>query len=415
MGMHDIYEQRNQFLLEPSPTVRGGITLCFVIGVLTLGAGLAFAEPTRVWGAFLFNTFFFFALGLGGIAFGAMQDLIGAVWGRPIKRIHESFSAFIPVAAGLMALFLGCVAFDIAGAGSVYKWIAEPSIVAPFFGKSFWLQKNFMIIRNLAALGIIVALWRWQFGMGLARDKAFMAGNRDEAIRLGIAARDRLRHWSAPVLVIYSLLFTLLCFDLLMSLNPLWFSTLWGGWLFAIMMQTLMATTLIFLFALRHTPVGRIYGRQQFHDVGKLMHGFTVFFAYLTYAHVLTYWYGNVPEETEYFIHRLHQPWLTIVLVAPIFNFVLPLFALIFKAAKWTAPVTIALAVMILVAQWMTYMLVVQPEVVKNDLVGGPWVELGLCLGMLGLFLASFFRVTKTNPVLAVADPLLAESLAAHH
>lgn len=413
--MHDLYEQRDQFYIEPNATVRGGLTLGLVLGALTFGAGMYFAEPTRVWGAFLFNTFFFFAIGLGGIAFGAMQDVIGAVWGRPIKRLHETLSAFVPVAAAMMAFFLVCIGFDIGGAGSVYSWVADPSIVEHFHGKDVWLQKNFMIVRDLFALAVTVALWRWQFGLGTQRDMAFVKGNRDEAIRLGVAARDKLRYWSAPVLVVYSLTFTLLAFDLLMSLSPLWFSTLWGGWLFAVMMQTLMATILIFMFALRDTPLGQIFKRQQFHDVGKLMHGFTIFFAYLTYAHILTYWYGNVPEETEYFLHRMHQPWLGIIIAAPLLSFVVPLFALIFKAAKWTAPVTMTLAGLILVSQWMTYIIIVQPEVTKHGLSGGPWVEIGVGFGVLSLFLGSFFKTAKSQPVLGVADPLLAESMSGHH
>lgn len=233
---------------------------------------------------------------------------------------------------------------------------------------------------------------------------------------MGEKVRDTLRYWSAPILVVYALMFTLLAFDLLMALAPTWFSTLWGGWLFAVMMQTLMATLMITMWSLKGTAIGQYIQRQQFHDVGKLMHGFTIFFAYLTYAHVLTYWYGNMPEETEYFIHRLHAPWSYIVVIAPFVSFIIPLYGLIPKASKWTKMIAVPIATGILIAQWSTYMLVVMPEVVGEKGMGLPYIELGVFFGVFGLFLAAVFAFGRRNPMVAVADPLLHASLAeAHH
>lgn len=415
MNTQDLYEEREHFFLKISPTARGGIITCGLIGIVTLLIGLADPERySRVWGAYLFNLFFFFAIGLGGAAFCGMQDVIGAVWGRPIRRIHEAFAAFVPVAAILFLIFLTCVAINAAGAADLFEWLRNPDVIAPFEAKTIWLQKNFMITRDAIALVILCGFVYWQICPAICRDQSFVKGNRDEAKAKGIANRDRLRYWSAPVLFIYALCFSLLGFDLLMSLAPLWFSTLWGGWLFAIMMQTLMATLIISMFVLKKTPIGRVIQRQQFHDVGKLMHGFTIFFAYLTYAHVLTYWYGNMPEETEYFIHRLHQPWLSIVLIAPLFSFVVPLFTLIFKPAKWTAVITIPIASVILIAQWATLMLVVMPAA-THDFNNGPWIEIGLFFGFLGLFLSTILWFGKRYPMVPLADPLLEAALDGGH
>jgi hypothetical protein len=414
MGAHDLYESRSHFFLQPTSTVRGGLVAAFAVGAIAVVAGFAMAEPTRVWGALLFNLFFFFSIALGGSAIGAMQDVIGAVWGRPIRRIHEAFSSFLPVAGGLLILFLVLIRLDVLGAGQVYSWIADPSIVAHFHGKDIWLQRDFMIIRNVVSILIILALAHWQVRMGLARDRAYMDGNRSQADQLGVEARDKLRYWSAPLLVVYALCYSVIAFDMIMSLSPLWFSTLWAGWCFAIMMQTLMALTLITMFALQDTKVGVLFKRQQFHDVGKLMHGFTVFFAYLTYAHILTHWYGNMPEETEWYIHRLHAPWIYFIYVAPFLSFVIPLFALIFKAAKWTSFVAVPLASGILLAQWCMYLIVVMPDTVKGSWTL-PWVEVGALLLTVGLFLLSFMRFSQKNPMVPLADPLLKEALSGHH
>jgi hypothetical protein len=414
---HDLFEQRQSFYLPSSSQLRGAVSSFVVIGLIALGLGLSRPElQTRVWGALLFNTFFFFSVALGGSAFSAMQDVIGAKWGRSVMRIHEAFSSFVPVAALIFLGILASIKFNLAGADKVYSWISNPDVIHHFWGKRSWLVENFWLVRDILALTVIVGLVYWQIGMKTDRDRTFVAGHKEEADKKAVKVRDTLRYWSAPLLVAYALCFTLLAFDLLMSLAPTWFSTLWGGWLFAVMMQTLMATLILTMWSLKGTAIGQYIKQSHFHDIGKLMHGFSIFFAYLTYSHVLTYWYGNMPEETEYFIHRLHAPWIYIVMIAPLLSFVVPLYGLIPKASKWTKMIVGPIAIGILVAQWFTYLLVVMPEVVKDAPFGLPGIELGIFFGVFGLFLASFSAFGRKNPMVAVADPLLHQSLAeAHH
>ena len=200
-----------------------------------------------------------------------------------------------------------------------------------------------------------------------------------------------------------------------MSLSPLWFSTLWGGWIFASAMHTMTASTLLvmFIFTLCGLNPGKAIARNNFHDVGKLMHGFTIFFAYLTYAHILTYWYGNVPEETEYFLHRFHEPWINILFIVPIIGFVIPLYTLVFKAAKWTPAITIPLSLGIIFAQWLVNMLVVMPEVIADPhaATAFPAIEIGMFFGIFAIFVATFMSFAKRNPMLPVGDPLFAKYL----
>lgn len=415
MNIHHFYEQRNNFFLKTSQTMRGGLTLFILIGLVTLIGGILAGEATRTWGSFLFNVFFFFSIALGGVAFSGMQDVIGAVWGRPVMRLHESFSSFLPAALVFFLVFFTCIVLKVGGAQDVFIWIRNPEMLDHFWGKKTWLQPGFMIIRDLFCLVVILFLAIWQMKKKLGPDMMLVRGNKEKAMEMGLNSKTKLRYWSAPILVVYAITFSLLAFDLTMSLSPLWFSTLWGGWSFAVMMQTLMASTLIFMFWLKSSNFGQYFRQQQFHDVGKLMHGFTIFFAYLTYAHVLTYWYGNMPEETEYFIHRLHGPWLFFVIVCPILVFVVPLFGLIPKASKWTPGLTIPLALIILLAQWMTALLVVIPEVANAATWKFPLIEMGAFFGVLGVFLSCVFSFAKRFPMLAIADPLLPEALSDGH
>lgn len=416
---HDFSKRAGDFFLSPRTEILGGVSFGILLGLIALVLGAMHYEAKVVWAAVLLNNFFFFSIALGGVAFSGMQDVVDAVWARPIKRIHESFASFLPISAGIFVVFLICVAGEWAQAHTVFDWIADEhtvSVISAMVGKNVWLQKNFMVTRNLVALALILILSRWQLGMALKRDAALLAGQGALAKELGEKVHATLKYWSAPVLIVYALCFTLISFDLMMSLSPLWFSTLWAGWMFAIMMQTLCAMILIFMFALRSTGIGSVIERQQFHDVGKLLHGFTIFFAYLTYAHVLTYWYGNVPEETEYFILRIDRnfPWLKLVIGIPLFAFVIPFFTLILKQAKWTAAITVPLCLGVLVAQWFTMILVVMPQVITGTKWKGPLLELGIFAMILSLFLASIFWFGKRYPMVAIADPLLPKSYEMH-
>ena len=415
MKSSELFDKRQSFFLEAPAALKGAITAGILIGLASFAWGLSSGQETRTWGAFLFNLFMFFSLGVAGMIIATIQDVVSAKWGRPMRRIHEGFGSFVPVAAVLFTLYIVAVWFDIAGAQGVYKWVANPSMLDHFWGKKTWLQPVPMYLRNIAILAILVLVIGWQLKLSTKRDAAFLQANDDNYKNIANETNTKLTFWASPILVIYGVALTFFAFDILMSLSPLWFSTLWGGWIFASAMHTMVAATLIvmFIFSLCKLNPAQALSRDNFHDVGKLMHGFTIFFAYLTYAHVLTYWYGNVPEETEYFLHRFHEPWINILFIVPIIGFVIPLYTLVFKAAKWTPSITIPLCLGIITAQWLVNMLVVMPEVIADPhaAAGFPVLEIGMFFGVLSIFVAQFMWFAKRNPMLPVGDPLFAKYL----
>jgi hypothetical protein len=406
--MKDFMASKSDYMLPGAAAKQTPFLIAGVIGLVVVMISGAVLSPERMWAALLLNVFMVFSIALGGIAFSGMQDVVGAVWGRPIKRIHEAFSAFIPFACVFFIVFYLCIAFDLLGARNVYPWMIDSHMLDHFWGKKTWLQIQPFAWRGIFAVALIWFFSCWQLKVSTDRDQNYS----QEKAEL---AKEQLRFWCAPVLIIYALAYSLLCFDLLMSLAPLWFSTLWGGFLFAVMMQTLMATLLISFFLLRGTKIGDKIMRQQFHDVGKMMHGFSIFFAYLTFAHVLTYWFANMPETTEYYIHRIQpgSPWLYIVIIAPFFSFLIPLYTLIFRAAKWTKSITLPIATMILVAQWFLYVLIVIPEV-EGKTWFGFWADLAGLIAVLGFAVFAFFRFAAKHPLIGVGDPLLPQAYEQH-
>jgi hypothetical protein len=413
MGSHGHSHPLTDSRLQSSGLVRGFILLFLVVGAAAAFYGFS-SDATRTWGALLFNFFFFYSIAVLGLAFAGMQEVVRARWARPIKRLHEMFGSFVIVASFFFLILLGCLYTGFGGADHMYSWMMDSHLLDHFAGKRDWLVRDWLVYRNVfAVLCIAFGAW-WQLRCVVSRDQKYLDKSGDSK-EYALKVRSHLRYWSAPVLVMYAFCFSLLGFDLLMSLEPLWFSTLWGAWLFALAMQTMLASLSLWMFWLKSSEIGKQYSTQQFHDVGKLLYGFSIFFAYLTYAHVLTYWYGNVPEETEYFFHRLSQPWLSIVLIAPLFNFVLPLFGLIPKASKYTRFYTPIVCMCIILSQYFVMMLVVMPVVVHTDKhMFLPLIELGIGIGVLGLFLASLFRFGTKYPVVAAGDPDLRMFEAAH-
>ncbi len=407
----DAIKDKQSLYIKASPAVTYGAFAAIGVGVVVAAAGFGTGQGTRVWGAYLFNLFFFFALSFGAMALAAITDVIGATWNRPIRRIQEGFGSFLPVAAVLFLVFFAATALNLGHGKDVYSWIAKPESIAHFRGKNGWLKPGLFYARCAFLLLGFTYLAVWQLRLSTGRDQLWVDGKDAEAHEKGEEVRVKTRFWSAPILIFFGVGFTFFVFDVTMSLAPTWFSTLWGGWHFAVMMQTLMASLLITSFILKgNTFLGDYIKRQQLHDLGKLMHGFTVFFAYLTYAHVLTYWYGNMPEETSYFIARLERPWLYFVFAIPLLGFVFPLYSLIFKASKWTSYIAIPIAGTILFAQWCTYLLIVMPQTTPT-IAPFPWVEVGLFVGMAGAFVSTFLVFAKRHPMLPIADPLLAQAL----
>ena len=406
MNLNDLYEKRSDFFIKESSTLVMVVLTLAAIGLAVLAYGFS-VDPSRFWGAVLTNNVFFFFISLGGMLLGGMQDCVGATWGRPIKRIHESFGNFFIVSAFIFIFFLVCIKFSLFGADQVYIWIRDPAMLDHFPGKNVWLTKDSFVTRNIVALLVMVGLVVWTKTQVHLPDNAFLNGKLEEAEELGQLSKDRLRFWSGPILFAHGVIFTFVVTDVTMSLSPLWFSTLWGGWSFAVLMQSLLALILLLLYFFKKSSFGTFISRSQFHDIGKMLHGFTAFWGYLTFSHILTYWYGNVPEETEYFIHRLHQPWMGIMIAIGFMAFVVPLFALIPKKAKWIFGLSLPITVSILVAQWLMHLIVVQPEVVKPEDFKHPLIELGGLLLFTAIFVWSIYSYGKKHMMVSLADPML--------
>ncbi|MCM2324746.1 MAG: molybdopterin oxidoreductase [Oligoflexia bacterium] len=391
-------ELRNPGAYRATGAFQAVLIIFAVLGVATFGAGLLL-DPRRAWASFVLNHFYFLSLALGGLFFAAIQWVTGAMWSAPIRRLSESFTAYLPIAlVGFVILYFGI--------HHLYDWSHAEHVKGDLVleGKSGYLSPGFFMARNLVALALwIFFAWRL-VGNSLAQD-----ASGDPVF----TARNRAL---APVfLIVFAITYTMASFDLLMSLDAHWFSTLFGVYCFAgLFYSVLAATCLMALYLRRKGPLEGLVNENHLHDLGKFMFAFTVFYAYIGFSQFLLIWYANLPEETMYFLHRLHGGWWYVSLFLIVGKFLVPFFLLLPRDAKRDPRVLGAVGVFMLVAHWIDLLWLVQPEFFeKGPRVG--WVELGVTVGFIGLFGLAVTRFFARNTVVAIGDPRLAEAVLHHH
>ena len=399
--------------------VRGILTTGGVLAVVGFGLFILLAagnDPGRAWRAYLVNFLFFFGLAQGGITFAAIQKVTKARWGGPIVRFAEAGVAFLPVTLVLFfILFLG--------RNYLFPWIAHPT---PMRGN--WLTVPFLFTRDLFAFlllfGVALAfVWHdlkpdvaqartlvkdWRRGLYHRIAAGYTGSKEDEA------ANDRKLSRLAPLLiVVYAYCMTLIAFDLIMSLAPYWVSTLLGAFFFmGAHLSGLTTLGLNMVFWRKQLGLESVIGRQQFHDLGKLIFGFSVFWAYTMFSQVLVIWYGNLQEETAFIFYRFWGAWRPISILVGILVFLVPFWGLIFVKSKIT-PFTFTLFSFIsLSGMWLERYLLVQPSLTE----GGPQFgipEFGVTLGFLGLFLLAYGTFARAFPM--ISPRLAARAAEMHH
>jgi hypothetical protein len=208
-------------------------------------------------------------------------------------------------------------------------------------------------------------------------------------------------------------LFSILAFDLMMSLAPYWYSNLYGAYYFmGAFLTGLTMLGLMTVYWRGQLRLGGLIGMQQFHDLGKLIFGFTVFWAYLTYSHIVVIWYGNLPEETPWLFFRMFGEWQPVALLVFVLVFLVPFWGLIWVKAKVTPVTFTLLAAISIFGMWLERYLQIQPSLVEVPQLGLP--ELGVSLGFLGLFMLAYGLFALAFPMVS---PRLAEKAfeLAHH
>jgi hypothetical protein len=359
-------------------------------------------QAARSWWAYHVNFMFWIAVAQALVVFAATQKLAKGHWSGLVIRFAEAAVGFQVVA---LALYLGL----FVGRGHIFTWLHEPR---PDLG--WWLTSPWFFVRNFAILaGLAWLSWRFVRHDVAPDEREIAAGT---PVELDAAATATISREAAFVVLGYAFGYTLLGYDLMMSLAHKWISNLFGAFYFmgsflaALMLLTVLASLLRGPMGLEH-----LISPKQRHDLGKLCFGFTVFWAYLMWSQFLVIWYGNLPEETWFVFYRLYGPWCPVGVAVFFMVFLVPFVLLLGVRPKKNTAIRLVVAAVSLTGFWLERYLEIVPSVNHG---AGPAIglpEVGITALFAGVFLLAYAwfgaRYPMVSPRLA-ADTLERER---HH
>jgi len=335
------------------------------------------------------------SLALGGLFFVLVHHATQAGWSVVVRRLGEQAMSALPF---LALLFIPL----ILSRGDLFEW-SHPEAVArdPLLAhKEPYFRLWFFLARNLFYFGTWSALSLW-FG---SRSRRQDETGDHELTR-------RMRRASAPSLILYALTVTFFSFDWLMSLNPHWYSTIFGLYFYSGCVMSFFAfLALATIAAKRAGLLVEVLSEEHQHDIGKLLFTFVTFWAYMAFSQYLLIWYANLPEETVFFAQRFTGSWRFTSVALALGHFIVPFFFLLPRTLKRNASALAAASVWLLLMQILDLYWLVMPNLhpagVALSLID-PLVIFGCC----GLFLAAFGSALKRQALVPLRDPRLPESL----
>ncbi len=377
--------------------LRRRLLIAGVAGLVLMLVG-RFLNPAQFYRSYLLGYSMWIGIALGCMGILMLQHLSGGAWGVVLRRILEAGTRTLPI---LFILFLPL----LTGTGWLYPW-ADPAKVAAdpvLQQKSPYLNVTGFVIRAFVYFAVWCALaWalnRWSDEQDRTAEPALI---------------DRLGKLSGAGIALYVLTMTFASVDWLMSLEPHWFSTIYG--IFIVMGQVLsgmaFGIVVLALLAARAPLQGKV-GPRHFHDLGKLLFAFVMVWAYFAFSQFLIIWSGNLPEEIPWYLKRLTGGWQYVALGLVVLQFAVP-FVLLLSARLKREPARLArIAAFLVVMRFvdLIWMLAPGAQQEHGSGIGLHWMDLAAPIGVGGIWLALFLRYLQEKPLLPMGEPLLMESI----
>ncbi len=366
------------------------------IGVLTFAAGM-FTDAARTWRAYLLHNVMFLGLGFGAMLFLTFHYLAGSGWFVLVRRIPEAMADYLKVGV-ITTLIL------LLGLTHIYPWTDHDMMHAEHFlhHKVGYFSTGFFVARLVLFFAVVLYFSIKLLNNSLRQDEEG-----------GVSLRDKQKPLSAGFMVLFAPLFTVFCVDVVKSLEPTWFSTIFGVYMFAGFIQTTIAVIIISIYLLKRGGYLGYIRPDHIHDLGKYMFGFTVFFAYIGISQYLLIWYANLPEENFYYVNRNvgSWPYVGIALIAT--KFIIPFLMLLPRAAKRSLPYCASVGCLIVFSEWIDLNWLIMPSYSAEGFIIG-WQDVGFFLGFLGLFSLIVRRFWTKHSMSPLKDPYLHESKSHH-
>ncbi|MFQ5527155.1 MAG: hypothetical protein ACE5GX_12945 [Thermoanaerobaculia bacterium] len=380
------------------PVALGGLNKrALVVGAIAaaVSAGGLFLDRTQFFQSYLIAWLFWMGIAMGGFGTMLLSHMTGGAWGLMIRRVFEAGLRTLPV---VVILFLPV----LFGLDDLFVW-ARPEAAADALiqTKTWYLNNKFFILRAF----LYFAIWG-AFGWALLR----LSRRQDETNDPGLVRK--MQSIAGPGLGIYGLTATFASVDWLMSLDPHWYSSLFGVYFIGGQAVSAIAFgILIVRYLSKREPMAGAYRPQHYHDYGNLLFAFVLLWSYFGLSQFLIIWMGNLSEETVWYLHRQQHGWEWVSLSLVIFHFAVPFMLLLSRKRKRNIGALSKVAVLLLVMHWLD--LVWQAGPAFSEHLSFHWLDLTTLAAVGGLWLAAFAGELRKRALVPVGEPYLEEALQA--
>lgn len=363
-----------------------------VLGVVACAIGF-FVDPDQFYFSWLVGCTLWLGVSLGSLALLMVHHLTSGAWGIPARRVFEAAAGVLPLLAILYLPIL-------AGMEVLYEWTGPAMDANPILAhKAAYLNETGFTVRYFVY---------WVLWIGLAFALRRLSLRQDA--EASPTWNQKMTKVAAPGLVLYAFVTTFAYFDWFMSLEPLWFSTIYGVYFFAgAGLSSLAFLILVTVWLSKVEPMRSVLAKRHLHDWAKLLFAFIMLWAYFAFSQFLITWSGNLPEEIEWYLHRTHHGWGGLALFLILFHFAVPFALLLSRDLKKKAKRIIWVAGFLIFMRWVDLLWQVAP--VHHESFYIHWLDVAAPLAVGGLWLAAFVFVLRRAPLLPPNDPYLLESV----
>jgi hypothetical protein len=374
-----------------------------VSGVMLVAGALADSDRRQFFHSYLFGYVLALDVCLGALFWVLIHHVADAGWSAGLRRVYENTTrALVPLALLFIPVLVGIYT------GNLHEWYNFISQAEPAESHALhqWHVKHLYFSAPLFALRIA-----FYFGIWIAYSSAMRRWSEQQDATGGADLTLKMRGWAPSGVLLLGLTATFFAFDVLMSLQYSWFSTIFGVYFWTGGIRGSMSLAVLLVLALRAGGfLQRTITMEHLHDVAKMMFGFTVFWAYIAFSQYFLIWYGNMPEETQYYLLRRNGTWYEASMLLPIVSFLVPFFLLLPRANK-RSPVLLALSAgWILLAHAFDLYWQVMP-VLHQDTIHFHWMDVAAPAFMLAMVTLTTLWGFQRVPLIPIRDARLNETI----
>jgi len=381
------------FIIDPSLFKK--LTMATAVGLITIIIGVFASE--RIWPNILLAANYITGIGFTGMLFVAILYVSNAGWGVAIRRIPEAMFSALSVGFILMLLVL-------LGVHHLYEW-SHPGVMVndPILqGKEPWLNLPSFILRVPIYFGIWFLLGKPILNHSRKQDESGDPEHKQKSIR-----------WSAAWLYIGGIAFIISSFDWIMSIEPHWYSTIFGLYNFSGVFNSGLAFMIILLIYLRRIGYIKVLKNDHLYELARYLFAFTTFWVYIWFSQHMLIWYANIPEETGYYLKRHAGAFGVLTVINILMNWLIPFTILLFRKSKRTEKPLLIASSIVLIGHWTDLYLMIFPPLIGNNPEFG-FIELGVAIIIIVISFGLVILTISKGNLVPIKDPYINESIRLH-